>query len=279
MKMHLDCAQCFLKQAARTGRLLGCDESCLWDMVKGCGKILSQINHQLPPPQNAVSLYDMISEKTGLDDPFIDIKKESTKEVLSLYPELKEKIEGSTDPLEAAIRLSACGNVIDYGTSSSFDIKKELDKALEGHFSKWEYPDFVSRLNEASWILYLGDNCGETVFDRLLIERLKRPVKYAVRAGPIINDVTMEDAVDAGIDLVAQIVSTGCRAPGIILDWCSDEFQALFQSAPLVISKGQGNFETLTECGREIFYIFKLKCNVVADFLGLPLGSMFFGRP
>ncbi len=278
MKMHLDCANCFLNQAIRTGRLLGCSDRCLWQMVKGCGQVLSQVNEDLPPPQNAVALYDMIAEKAGIRDPFYKLKKESTRHALGLYPELKRKIKDHMDALEAALRFAACGNVIDYGVSSDFNLLKEVEKALGTRFSVWEYNAFLKRLSKAGWILYLGDNCGETVFDRLLIEELKKPVKYAVRGGPIINDVTEEDARDAGLHEVAEIVSTGYRAPGIVLKECSDSFRELFASAPMIISKGQGNFETLSDENREIFFIFKIKCNVVSSFLDLPLNTMFLGR-
>ncbi len=278
MKMHLDCPSCFLNQAIRTGRLLGCSDRCIWEMVKGCGQVLSQVNEELPPPQNAVALYDRIAEKAGVRDPFFKLKKESTRHALGLYPELKRKIKDHGDALEAALRFAACGNVIDYGVSSDFDLLKEVENALGTRFSMWEYHVFLKRLSKADWILYLGDNCGETVFDRLLIEELRKPVKYAVRGGPIINDVTEEDARDAGLHKVAEIVSTGYRAPGIVLKECSDRFRELFASAPMIISKGQGNFETLSDEYREIFFIFKIKCKVVSNFLGFPLNTMFLGR-
>ena len=278
MKMHLDCPSCFIKQAVRTGRLLECSNTRLWQMVKGCGQVLANVNEDWSPPQNAVALYEMIARVTGKDDPFYNLKKESTRQALELYPELKERISRCSDRLEAAIRYAACGNVIDYGISSDFNILDEIDKALTTRFSLWEYSLFKKRLRQADWILYLGDNCGETVFDRLLIEELKVPVTYVVRGGPIINDVTMEDAVDAGLDKVAKLVSSGCKTPGTILEWCSDEFRALYESAPIIISKGQGNFETLSHEEREIFFIFKIKCDVVARFLDHPLNTMVFGR-
>ncbi len=275
--MHFDCVSCFLRQAIRTGRLLGCPDECLWEIVRGCGGVLAGVNEGFCPPQNAVALYDMIGEKTGREDPFSEIKRQSTRQVLALYPELKKRIKAEADPIEAAIRFSACGNVIDYGVSAEFDLLKEVDAALRSPFSKWDYPLFLKRLENSEWILFIGDNCGEAVFDRLLIERLGKPVKFAVRGGPIINDVTMQDAVESGLDKVSEIVSTGCRAPGVVINECSSRFRELFYTAPLVISKGQGNFETLNNEDREIFFIFKIKCEVVAGFLGSALNSMFFG--
>ncbi|OCC14582.1 hypothetical protein DBT_2124 [Dissulfuribacter thermophilus] len=231
-----------------------------------------------PPPKNAVAIYDMISDFLGTEDPFSSIKDRSTKEVLKLYPLLEERIKTHADPLEAAIRLAVCGNVIDYGTSSDFNLLDELDRIFNVDFYKWEYDEFKDRLNRADWVLYIGDNSGESVFDRLLIEELARPVKFVVRGGPIINDVTYKDAIDAGIHKVATIVSSGCRVPGIDFEWCSEEFLKLYHEAPMIISKGQGNFETLSDEKREIFFLFKIKCDVVARHLDCPLGSMFMGR-
>ncbi len=277
MKMSLECPGCFIKQTIRSGRLFGYSRDLLWELVKDCGRFLADISPEVSPPQNAVALYEMISLRIGKEDPFDELKKESTRQALAIYSELKAKIQASSEPLDAAIRYAACGNVIDYGVSSEFDLMKEVSQALKIDFFRYEYEKFTKRLKNADWILYLGDNCGETVFDRLLIEELGRPVIYVVRGGPIINDVTEQDAIDAGLDKVAKIVSSGCKAPGIVFDWCSEEFKMLYNTAPLVISKGQGNFETLSDEKREIFFLFKIKCQVVSQFVGAPLHSMFFG--
>jgi len=277
LRTHFDCFPCFLKQASRTGKILGMDERAIWQLLKRAGGILSEMDEKLPPPQNAVAIYDMISECSGSPDPFSQIKKESTIHALSLYEELKKRIEDHHDPLEAAIRYAACGNVIDYGVGSTYDIRSELETVLEQDFHVWQYEYFLSRLQEATTVLYLGDNCGETVFDRLLIETLEKPVTYVVRDGPIINDVTLEDAHQAGLERVASLMSSGCRAPGVVLDQTSDQFRHVFEKAPLIVSKGQGNFETLCDEPKEIFFLFKIKCNVVAAYLNAPLGSMYFG--
>jgi uncharacterized protein with ATP-grasp and redox domains len=233
---------------------------------------------QKPPPQNAARIYDMIGERSGNEDPFREIKRQSTLHCLSLYQKLKRSVARSADPLEAAVRYAACGNVIDYGVGSTYDILGEIDTILEQAFHVWEFELFKSRLEEASFVLYLGDNCGETVFDRILIETMGKPVTFVVRGGSIINDVTLEDARQAGLDRVSTVISSGCRAPGTIPEWTSEEFSRLYESAPLIISKGQGNFETLSDESREIFFLFKIKCRVVADYIRCPMSNMFFGR-
>ena len=278
MRTYFDCFPCFLKQACRAGVILNMEDALIWDLMRSAGHILADMDVQNPPPQNAVQIYDMIGERSGNGDPFREIKRQSTLHCLSLYQELQANVKHSADPLETAVRYAACGNVIDYGVGSSYDILEELGTILEQAFHVWEFELFRSRLEEASSILYLGDNCGETVFDRILIETIDKPVTFVVRDGPVINDVTLKDARLAGLDRVSTVISSGCRAPGIIPEWTSEEFSRLYDSAPLVISKGQGNFETLSDEEREIFFLFKIKCQVVADYIRCPLNSMFFGR-
>jgi len=277
LRTHFDCFPCFLKQASRTGKILGLDDNAVWDLMKRAGIILSEMKEAHSPPRNAVAIYDMISERAGTGDPFREIKRQSTLHALSLYDELKKKVLAHPDPLEAAVKYAACGNVIDYGVSSSFDIMAEIQNVLDNEFHVWDHGTFLSRLQDASMVLYLGDNCGETVFDRLLIETMGKPVTYVVRDGPIINDVTMDDALEAGLDKVATLMSSGCRAPGVVLEQASGEFRHVFETAPLVISKGQGNFETLCDEPKEIFFLFKIKCRVVAEYLHAPMGSLYWG--
>ncbi len=277
MKTHFDCFPCFLKQTSRTGIILGMDDKAVWKLMKMAGTILSKMDVLNPPPRNAVAIYDMIAENSGRQDPFQEVKKQSTLHALALFEELEKKIKEHPDPLAAAVRYAACGNVIDYGVGSTFDILDEIESALEVEFHHWEMERFRSRLHQAEHVLYIGDNCGETVFDRLLIEIIGKPVTFVVRDGPIINDVTLEDAQMAGLDKVATVISSGCRAPGIVLQETSRQFRNLYETSPLIISKGQGNFETLCDEKREIFFLFKIKCKVVAEYVNAPLGSMFFG--
>ena len=277
MKMHHECFPCFLNQAIRAGNLLGISQDRQWSILKAVSRYLATVDTSSPPPKNAVGLYDIVAQSSGVEDPYKDIKKKGTQEALRLYPLLKKRVKDHVDPLFAALRLAIAGNVIDYGVALHYDLESEVEEILDAAFARWDYNAFQERLNQAQWILYIGDNAGETVFDRLLIEEIRRPVRYVVRGGPIINDVTVEDAKDAHIDEVAEIVSSGLRMPGIDLEKVSPEFFALFHEAPMVISKGQGNFETLTPTGREIFFLFKIKCKVVARYLGCPMGSLFMG--
>ncbi len=275
MKTYLDCIPCFFNQIIRTGRLLGIDEAVIMDMLGQFGATVRDFRMDVPPPRTAIALYDMITLHSGSDDPFKQIKEESTRTALSFYPELKQQVQESTAPLGTAIKFAIAANIIDFGVSAEFDMEGEIKKVLDpSSFGLWEEDALIEAIGRAEWILYLGDNTGETVFDRLLIETMDRPVTYVVREGPIINDATMEDARAAGLDRVSKVISSGCRAPGTILELCSEEFLQLFRSAPLIISKGQGNYETLSGTEAPIFYLLKAKCGVVAGHLGVNVGEL-----
>jgi len=185
-----------------------------------------------------------------------------------LYPYLKNRVEKSSDRLLKAIRIAISGNVIDFGAYGNFDLSREVDEVLEKDFAVFDYNKFKHGLDKTREILYIGDNAGECVFDRILIEELKKPVTYVVRAAPIINDATYEDAVQAGIDSVATIISSGTDAPGAILETCSAEFKKMYHNSNFIISKGQGNYEALSNGCQAIFFLLKVKCKVIADNLG-----------
>ena len=173
-----------------------------------------------------------------------------------------------------AIRIAIAGNIIDFGANWDFDIENETYKVLEMNFAVCDYNGFKNKLDKAPKILYIGDNAGECVFDRILIEEIKKPVTYVVRGVPIINDATYEDAVQAGIDGVATILSSGTDAPGTILETCSPEFKEVYKNSEFIISKGQGNYEALSKEKRPIFFLLKTKCNVVADDIGVDNGDI-----
>lgn len=271
-----DCIACFMSQALRTGRLLGLDEQELTSLMLETGNLFASFDLNHAPPRNARKLYDLINRYAGTEDPFRKLKDTATNHALALYPELKKRIQGSDDPIGLAIRLSIAGNVIDFGVASDYDLEKEIEEVIPGGSSstRWEEEKLKEAIKKAEWILYLADNTGESVMDRLLIEALDIPVKYAVKSGPIINDVEKRDALSAGLNTVAEIVETGCRIPGIALEECSENFMELFETAPLIISKGQGNFETLAGTTHPVFFLLKAKCRVVAKMLGVNEGEL-----
>jgi uncharacterized protein with ATP-grasp and redox domains len=274
MKLYLDCYPCFFDQILKTSRMLTIDEKKTKDILAEFGKLLPGISAEATPPEIGREAYRIISEKTGIKDPYKEIKRRCTQQALILYPQLKELIVSSEDPLLTAIRVAIAGNIIDFGANADFDLDKDLEELLRQEMAIDHSLEFRRTLRGARDVLYLADNAGETVFDRLLIEELGRPVVYVVREEPIINDAVYQDAVDAGVDKVAKIISSGTDAPGTILSLCSEEFVKIFRRADLIISKGQGNYEGLSEEVRPIFFLLKAKCPVIGHDLGVKQGNI-----
>jgi uncharacterized protein with ATP-grasp and redox domains len=176
--------------------------------------------------------------------------------------------------VDTALRLSIAGNIIDFGPSRSYDLVETINRVLAQPFAVDDSDTLIARMTRVDRVLILADNAGETVFDRVLIRELPLPAIYAVKAAPVLNDATVEDARAAGVDQVAQIVSTGSDSPGTILQSCSPEFRAIYDQAGLVLAKGQANYETLSRAGREVFFLLQTKCPVIARDVGVPVGSI-----
>lgn len=278
MKAYLDCYPCFFIQTLKTSRMITSDEKEILQILNEVSSSIPKIPFGATPAEIGREVYRIISQKTGVEDPYREVKERCIHQALSLYPELKKLISSSKDRLMTAVRLSIAGNVIDFGANADFDLKRDIETILSQDFSINHYQKFCELLEKARKILYLADNAGETVFDRLLIEELHRPVIYAVREKPIINDATREDALLSGIDKVTEIISSGCDAPGIILKFCSDDFLKVYRSADMIISKGQGNYEGLSDENRPIFFLLKAKCQVIARDIGVEEGSIILAE-
>jgi len=204
-------------------------------------------------------------------DPYDLVKKESNELIMGMLPELRKRVEKSEDSFNTALKLAIAGNIIDYGAFTSFNVSETIERVLNSDFAIDHSAQLKEAINTANTILYLGDNAGEIVLDKLFLETVKHPdVYFAVRGGPVINDVTMEDAEIVGIKNVAKIVSNGNDAPSTILEASSKEFVELFDRADLIISKGQGNFEGLLNNNRkELFFLLMVKCDYIAENLGV----------
>jgi len=286
MRTYLDCIPCFFRQALDAARMAGVNEAGQKRILDELSKLIKKIPLTASPPEIGRSVYKLVAKVSGKSDPFKKIKRTSNRSALKLYPRLRKTVNSSRDRLLTAIELAIAGNVIDYGVKSSLDINREMKKIYEEdlEFIKresravFDYRQFRNTLKRTDAILYLADNAGEVVFDRILIEELVREegkrVVYVVKGAPVINDALTEDAFACGIGDYAQIVSSGSDAPGTVLRFCSREFLALYESSKMIISKGQGNFEALSEENRPIFFLFKVKCPVVAGDIGANLGDV-----
>lgn len=274
MKTYLDCIPCFMQQALRAGRITTTDDEKIKKILDETGELVKTISMQATPAETGMKVYQIVKDITGVNDPYKDIKHEHIKETKSIYPELEQMIANSDDRLLTAVKIAIAGNVIDLGVNKEFDILKDVRSMMDQGFGIFDYASFKKQLDIAKSILYIGDNVGESVFDKLLIKELKKPVKYAVRSIPIINDVTMEDAIASGLGDVAELIDSGCTSPGVLLNHCTPEFLELFNTSDLVISKGQGNFEGLSDCNRKVFFLLKAKCPIISNHLEVEEGSI-----
>lgn len=274
MRTYLDCYPCFLRQALDAARRTGADERQQHTILDRVLDALRQIDLSSTPPEIGDQVHRIVRQETGDSDPYRAAKEASTRQALALYPRLKSLLVEANDPLEMAVRLSIAGNIIDLNAGGEYDLVGTVERVLTQPFAVDDGAAFRETLSKAGQVLYLADNAGETVFDRLLIETLDVPVIYAVKGGPTLNDATREDALAARLDRVAEIVSTGSDAPGTILHRCSEEFRHLYDQAELIIAKGQANYETLSEEGSRVFLLLQVKCPVIARDVGVPVGSI-----
>lgn len=276
MNTSLDCIPCFVRQTLDASRKVTDDPAVYEQIMRDVLRWMSEMDLSQSPPALAQRIHRRLHELTGVADPYRQEKDLHNQMALKLLPGLSTQVAASDDPLITAAHLAIAGNIIDLGAKSGLNesevhaaILHASENPLEG-----DLKTFRDEVAQARTILYLGDNCGEIVFDTLLIEQLDpQRVTLAVRGRPIINDATLEDAVTAGLHNLVTILGNGSDAPGTLLDECSEEFRQAFDSADLIVSKGQGNFETLSDCGKNIFFLLKVKCPVVAESVGLPMGS------
>ena len=226
-------------------------------------------------PEFSRSLHLLLKKYTSNPDPYKKEKKESNDLILNMYAELKKNVIGSSNPFEKALRLAISGNIIDYGVGNTFDIDGAMYKVQNSNFAIDDSKELKEKISKAETVLYLGDNAGEIVFDKLFIETIIHPnLYYAVRGAAIINDATIEDAHYINMNQVADVISNGYDAPSTVLDKCSTEFKEIFEKADVIISKGQGNLEgLLDQTDKEIFFLLMVKCQVISEKLGVNKGD------
>ncbi len=247
-------------------------ETILREVLSWC----SQCAYDQPPPLMAARIHRRLRELTGVADPYAAARNDQNCMALALLPELEAMVAAADDPFDTAVRLAIAGNIIDLGVKGDVkktDVRESIQDSL-AHGISGDLEEFRAAVEKAERILYLADNAGELVFDRLLLQRLPRErVVLAVRGAPVINDVTLADAEQCGITGLVAVVDNGSDAPGTVLAECSQEFRSIFRAADMIISKGQGNFETLNDEEANIFFLFKVKCRLVAEHTGLRLGA------
>ncbi|WHH59508.1 ARMT1-like domain-containing protein [Petroclostridium sp. X23] len=278
MEVYLDCLPCFLRQVLETTRMITNELDVQDKIMQDTIGLVLQYKRYKYSPELGRDMHNIIKKYTDIADPYKTIKEKSIELAEDLYPSLKHFLYRKYDNrLYWALKVSAMGNIIDYAINHHIDIKACIENELEKEFAINDIERFEKQFRNAKTLLIIGDNAGETVFDKVLIEDLLQlKITYAVRSEPIINDATYEDAYASGLSEHCNIISTGCNAPGLILEESSKEFSDIFRHADIVISKGQGNFETLSDVDREVFFLLKVKCPVVANLVNVDVNEYIF---
>lgn len=270
--------RCFYCFAKAFGQLIENEQLPLEaknSFTRQMAELYCQSGKEFSAPKFSQELHTVLKQYTHNPDPYSEIKKKSNDLALGMYPRLREQVLNSSDPFGQALRLAIAGNVIDYAVHHQFDVAKTIEDVLSTGLAIDHSDELQKALRKAKRVLYLGDNAGEIVFDKLFVEAIMHPLLvYAVRGGPVVNDATMEDALYCGLDKVADVISNGYDAPSTIIEHCSPAFRDVFEHADVIISKGQGNFEGLWgKTEKPVFFLLMAKCNVIADALQVQKGD------
>lgn len=282
MKLYLDCIPCFQNQALFATR--GQDNQIRSKILKEVINLLNNMSWEVTPDEISQKVYNLVAEETGIEDPYIEIKKKSNQMVLDLYPTLKKELEKVTgrDRLYLASRLAIGGNIIDYGPSFDFDLVKTLEEVSDKEVAINDIDILFNKIISAKSLLYFADNAGEIVLDKLFIEEMIKlrgvpfeHITFVVKGAPIINDAMIDDAYEAGIDKLPNVVfyKLGNGREGTGFNRRDPEVKHWIKEHDLIISKGQANFEGLSE-NNNIFFMLIAKCPKIAEELGVNVMDM-----
>jgi uncharacterized protein with ATP-grasp and redox domains len=277
VKTELECLPCFFGQIRRTLQYAGVNGERGRAIEHRAASIIEQASLDEVPARTTTLIHRLLREEIGVD-PYRQVKETYNRLALELLPGLRRMAAEAPDCLEASVRIAIAGNVIDFGIYESVDLDRALADAFRLPLPTEGYRRFARAVGNARRILYLCDNAGEIVFDRVLLETLRalgKDVIAAVKGAPAINDATLADAAAAGLDECATVIDNGNDGIGTLLEACSPRFMDAYRSVDLIISKGQANYETLAQTGdARTFFLFKVKCRVVAAFLNRENGDI-----
>jgi len=269
MRLHLECIPCYLRQALEAVQMASDDKKLQEKILRKCVIAASKFDTGDSGFVLNSKIQRIIRKILPDGDPYREVKEEYNRMALSLVNKLEEIIRNSKNPFEVSLRISLAGNIIDFGPKVDLN-KNILQEAIKKSLSQDMDMDKIKLLKEeidkAKRILFIGDNAGEIVFDKIFIENLPgEKITYAVRGGPTLNDATMEDAKMIGMMDSVKVITTGLDMPAAVLSFCSGEFLKEYRISDLVIAKGQGNYEALCDEKKKIFFLLKIKCPVVAE--------------
>jgi len=284
MNITNECVKCIVGQIEKATKLLELDENLSKQIMDEVNKRSKNFSFKDTPPFVAKDVYEYLAKKTNLPDPLETLKQKSIQKALTFIPYVEDKIENSEDKLLTAIKTAVAGNVIDFATTKEFCLDEEINTIFETNFAINDYEIFKEELEKHQTLIILADNAGENVFDMVLIKTLKTlypniDITYATRGKAIINDITTKEALQIGLDKYCKVVSSGVDTPGLEKKQADKEFLEEFEKTPLVLSKGMGNFECLESYNdKKIFFLFKVKCEVVANQVSQKLGDIVLKR-
>ena len=281
MNTALECIPCFVRQAAEAVEMCAVENPRRERLLRRLLREIAGADWAVMPVVIAQRLQRIIRAQTGVADPYRALKDSMNNIALELMPALTDAVRRHADPHEAVVRLAVAGNLLDAGSKTRL-LPAELPARLNSFWTMPLVGDVAALFNAAQAadnILYLADNAGEIVFDRLLIEALPtKKITVAVRGAPVINDATLADAETTGISQIVRIIANGSDAPGTLIAECSKEFRGLFNRADLIVAKGQGNYETLSDTRKSIFFLLAVKCPMIAADIGATVGDMVVCR-
>lgn len=273
--MTYDCVTCAIGSLLKLFKTGIVPQNKQDDSLRALLKYFAEIDFQQSPPIIGRDMHRIIREVLNNPDPYKELKHRYNSLLLLHYDSLKQQVINAADPFNMALRFAIAGNIIDFGPNHSFDVEKTIDNARSVKLSIDNSDELRNEIATADVILYLGDNAGEIVLDRLFLETINHPkVYFAVRGKPIINDATTLDTKQVGIDRLCTVISNGQDSPGTVLNSVSEEFKNIYDKADLIISKGQGNYEGLCEAEGNIYFLLMAKCEHVAKHLGVRKGDL-----
>lgn len=279
MKADIECIPCILNFCLRTLNFCDIGKSEKERIFVEITKRISGFALDKSPAALADFATKIITEEINVDDPYKEEKRKQNEKGMKTYPRLKKMVESSEDRLKTAFMVSAIGNVIDLGAHADFDVDSILRDFSDIKFRKDDFEHFRKRLKNAESLLFIADNCGEVLFDRILLEEVDGLRKMvAVKSKPFINDVTIEDIEGTGLEKAAEIIETGTCNLDFESDDVSDEFRKEFENCDIIISKGHANFEALHGTRSDIYFLLRAKCDVVARVIDVKKGDFVFSK-
>ncbi len=281
MKISYECGPCFLRQAREALDLSTDDESLKMEIMEEIFKFLS---NNFTPKTNSNStgsaMHKLIRDRTCCEDPYHQEKIQGNEIALKYLPDVK-RILREDDSLENYVKIAIVGNILDFGAFTlEDDIETVIKTSLKKDLAVKDIDEFENSLKTHSKVLYLVDNTGEIVFDKLLLEKIRGfdlKITIAVKSEPVLNDACMAEALDVGLDEFGEIVEIGCGTVGYVDSEISDEFREIFMNHDFIISKGMGNYEGLTEIdlsNKDVYFLLCAKCNTISRDIGVNLHDM-----